>query len=684
MHLLIPSLALLVGLAEAFEAGRTRHGLIGFSFLLYDPVCAGACQGVFRKSLIYCTDAASFRKSGMTGMSSGGTSHGNFTLTPSPQCLAGSREFLTSVAWCVHTKCTTIKPWKLEKWWQNYCVGNFASDPPPSLSYGEALALVMSTPSYNCTKGRNMNDTCLPDEKIWRARFVAIDANQNVEVQHEQFALAVFLSGVGAPVLFSLLRFAPVSKRWATKLNAHFIYPSLFRSWRQTRVVSAVAGDPPTRGQALFISYMILLNVFLSAFTFKTFPEGFGFFNINGPDQIMTNLANRLGVLSFANFGILLLYSSRNNVLLWATDWQHSTYILLHRWVGRIAILQAILHSIIFLRDWIITNQLLHDQVLPYWWWGCIATIAASLLLPLSVPVIRQRQYELFLISHILLSILVLLGSWYHIYFKDMHQSGYEVWLYIAFAIWIYDRVVRVLRIVRYGVRTASITVIDQEYVRVDVEGMVATGHVYLYFLQMRFWENHPFSVASSTVQQDQLPSREGDSPVADVKSNNMRTTQTVARSLDQMGKPGIVFFLRTLDGATKALQAKSQVKVLIEGSYGKYEDLSEYPTLVCIAGGVGVTACLPYLRTHPGKAYLYWGSRSQSLVHSMKPLTQNFNTEITIGQRLDLMSILDGQVGDFAVVVSGPASMMDETREIVSTLSRRKRVKLVPESFTW
>ncbi|KAI1656392.1 hypothetical protein F4813DRAFT_364220 [Daldinia decipiens] len=52
-----------------------------------------------------------------------------------------------------------------------------------------------------------------------------------------------------------------------------------------------------------------------------------------------------------------------------------------------------------------------------------------------------------------------------------------------------------------------------------------------------------------------------------------------------------------------------------------------------------------------------------------MKPLIQNFNTKILVGHRLNLRSILESQHGDFAVVVSGPPSMMDETREKVVKL---------------
>ncbi|KAF3055186.1 Ferric reductase transmembrane component 4 [Daldinia childiae] len=683
-------MSLLASLASAGrDAGRPGYGLIGYGIEMYIPICAYACQYSFGSNPLVCTDEASFNNSDMDEINMGSSGDGtvlslNVSAMPSPTCHAESEPFLTSVAWCVYQKCDDELVWKIEKWWQSYVVGNSQSDPPPSLSYSAALALIPSQPDITCSSGQILNETSIVNETLYNSQYVSIDVNQNVEIQHECFGLVILLSGVVIPIGFSLLRFLPFSKRWASALNGCFIYPSLLRPWRDSPV-AAVIGDPPTRGQALFIGYLILLNIFLSAFKYGTHPAGFRYWWNDGPDEIMGDLANRLGVLSFANFALLVLYSSRNNILLWLTNWQHSTFVLLHRWVARIAVLEAILHSLIFLRDWIQEDRLATDQVLPYWWWGCIATIAASLVLPLSIPLLRQRSYELFLGIHIAASILIFLGSWYHIIFRYQHQWGYETWLYIVFAAWGFDRLIRLLRTLRNGVCTANITVIDNDYIRIDVKGVVGTGHVYLYFLNWRFWENHPFSIASSVIiQSDMHSNKKISSSAKDIEINPEKSTKMAVEGFDHTVETGMVFYLRILDGGTKALRYKSQLPVLIEGIYGTHEDLSDYPTLVCIAGGVGVTSVLPYMRAHLGNIYLYWGSRTQTLVDSMKPLIHNFNAEISVGQRLNLQSILESQHSDFAVVVSGPPSMMDETREIVSKLAVRRRVKLVAESFTY
>ncbi|KAI0378934.1 ferric reductase like transmembrane component-domain-containing protein [Hypomontagnella monticulosa] len=690
IHLSLVFVSLLAALVSAGrDTGRPGYGLVGYGIEMYVPVCAYACQYSFSSNPLVCTDEASFSNTEMGGMNMGGSQDGttlpkNVSAMPSSTCHAESEVFLSTVAWCIHEKCSDVFVWKIEKWWQSYVVGNMPTDPPPSLSYGAAYSLITDPPKRTCLKGQILNETSLVDEIGYNARYNSIDVNQDMEIEHERFGLVVLLSGVVIPVGFSLLRFLPFPKRWASALNGRFIYPSLFRPWRDSPVATVV-GDPPTRGQALFISYLILLNIFLSAFKYSAHPVAFGYWWNDGPDEIMGDLANRLGILSFANFALLVLYSSRNNVLLWLTNWPRSTFVLLHRWVARIAILEAILHSVIFLRDWIQENRLEADQVLPYWWWGCIATIAASLLLPLSLPFMRQRVYEVFLAIHVVFAILIFVGSWYHIIFRYEHQWGYETWLYVVFAVWGFDRLFRLLRMLCYGIRTAGITVIDEDYVRIDVKGIVGTGHVYLYFLDWRVWENHPFSIASSIVQQKDAPSSKENEALAD--SEDMKTgksASTTVQSFDQTVETGMVFYVRLLSGGTKALRYKIELPVLIEGPYGTHEDLSDYPTLVCIAGGVGVTAVLPYMRAHFGNTFLYWGSRSQALVDSLKPLTLGLNIETTVGRRLALKNILESQCGDFAIVVSGPAGMMDEAREIVSRIALRRRVKFVAESFTY
>jgi ferric-chelate reductase len=53
--------------------------------------------------------------------------------------------------------------------------------------------------------------------------------------------------------------------------------------------------------------------------------------------------------MSFANFPLLFLFGGRNNILIWATGWSFATFNVFHRHVARIATLQAVAHSVLYL-----------------------------------------------------------------------------------------------------------------------------------------------------------------------------------------------------------------------------------------------------------------------------------------------------------------------------------------------
>ncbi|KAF2812738.1 uncharacterized protein BDZ99DRAFT_569364 [Mytilinidion resinicola] len=172
------------------------------------------------------------------------------------------------------------------------------------------------------------------------------------------------------------------------------------------------------------------------------------------------------------------------------------------KWVAWICTIEAVIHSCIYLQIYAASGEHSSESKMPYWIWGAIATLGMSILLPTSILPLRQKLYEGFLLWHIAISGLVATGCYLHIDYRFGHQWGYEVWIYVAMAVWAFERMMRLAKLVRNGLRTATVTVIDDDYLRVDVEGVSGNGHAYLYFptLTWRVWENHPFSVASTVL----------------------------------------------------------------------------------------------------------------------------------------------------------------------------------------
>jgi hypothetical protein len=81
------------------------------------------------------------------------------------------------------------------------------------------------------------------------------------------------------------------------------------------------------------------------------------------------------------------------------------------------------------------------------------------------------------------------------------HEYGYENWIYLPVVLWILDRGLRLMRLARNGIRKATVIMLDDDYLRVDIPGVDVQGHVFLYFPTLRIWQTHPFSVAASSVE---------------------------------------------------------------------------------------------------------------------------------------------------------------------------------------
>ena len=432
--------------------------------------------------------------------------------------------------------------------------------------------------------------------------------------------------------------------------------------------------------------------------------------------EIASYLSNRAAILSFANVPILFLYSGRNNLLLWLTDWSHSTFLLLHRWVAAICTIEAGLHASIYLHICRADGTFSVKSKLSFWYWGIIAVLSLVILLPTSALHIRRRSYELFLAWHISLSILVLIACFMHSFYRFNYQWGYLTWIYIAIAIWAFERVFRIFRIFRNGILRAHVSVVDDDYIKLEIPHTTAVGHVYLYFptLTWRFWENHPFSVMTDFQQDTDITgvTDSQDCLVEEKDQNNrVNVTATGETSESKAGRvqkqdmshvrSRLLIYIRTEAGITRHLRERANLPVLVESAYHPTsipeKESAHAPNILAIAGGVGVSALTPMLLGHRGYHKLLWAVRSTALVHSVQESLGNsgferLNVEVFHSQRMNIPQLLEEEVATFtgrelSVVVSGPPRMADEVRVLVAKLNKSYpsvTLTFVEESFSW
>jgi predicted ferric reductase len=158
----------------------------------------------------------------------------------------------------------------------------------------------------------------------------------------------------------------------------------------------------------------------------------------------------------------------------------------------------------------------------------------------------------------------------------------------------------------------------------------------------------------------------------------------------------GITFFIKKNNGLTKHLWSNNvTTTTLVEGPYGG-SGFSRNPILlvdrlILVAGGIGITAVLPFAHAHPN-VKVYWSMRDgqAAMAKELQPGLKHVEQDIVIGKRLDLSGLLKKEVAagwkDIGVVVCGPGSMCDDLRREVVRVSKAQKVKieLDVEAFSW
>ncbi|KAH7362371.1 ferric reductase transmembrane component 4 [Plectosphaerella cucumerina] len=721
----VAGLAASLAVVSAQSSGRPGHGMIGHGIPMYEPECAHACRGGSPRAHIDCGN----------GEEHAAGHHGGVVVTPA--CMAANEPWLKTVAYCIYQKCQGIDNSTLEFYWQTELISR-KDFPQAKWSYQESLHHVFEegVPTEVLPDDSVLNRTVLVDEETYIATANGNTGFGNTEKWHVNFNLIILLTGAGIPILCSLLRFLPFPKSFVSTFNAYLIDPPVFGSHHNVPILKNLA-IVPTRGQFLFLLYIFAINIIGSfvALDRRTPNSWWG----SPEEEFLSLYSNRVGMLSFANLPLLFLYAGRNNILLWITNWSHSTFLLLHRWIAFICMLEAVLHSAVYL-DLHVRIYEDHEEIasVEYWYWGIIATLALVLIIPFSILPLRQRLYEVFHALHIVLALVTIVGCWYHIIWRYQRQWGYEVWVLITIGVWVFDWFIRAVRIGRNGVLRAYVTKIDEDYLRVDIPGLDSHGHVYLYFptLNWRVWESHPFSVighsslasgpGSSGVDEAIAKASEKLSP--DVNETGVGATSSSASSRGSVhhhhGPVGTTLYIRLRTGTTvpiaKMAGVAGGVAVLAESSYGGESKLypdgghpepsAAYPNLIAIAGGVGITAVLPVLSSAQslyaplGSKKLFWGVRasSQGLVNSVQSIVAasgaaserlapafgrnlttwgDVNVEISIGERFDLRAVLEAELAGenskagTTVLVCGPGAMADEVRNVVTALGRQGHV---------
>ncbi|CAL3962684.1 hypothetical protein PZA11_000234 [Diplocarpon coronariae] len=511
------------------------------------------------------------------------------------------------------------------------------------------------------------------------------------------------------------------------KFKKHILYAPLVhkRHNREFRLSSAInMGTLPSR----FHSIQIFL--YIAATLFYTLDIGW-----NGVNryQVAAELRGRSGMISVSNMIPLVIFAGRNNPLIAVLQISFDTYNLMHRWLGRIVMFEALIHTMCWAyvkhaaAGWSgLFGQLGSD---PFAIWGLVAFVSMFVIFVTAFSPVRHAFYETFLDVHIIMAASCFAGTWIHCVVAKLPTVPY---IKAAAILWMCERSFRFLVLFRVnysqkGWTRATVEALPGEACRVTMHlpKKVHTKpgcHAYLRFASINPLECHPFSIAWTEDKPNltSLPVVEKDAQV------KLRDSDLVT---------DVSFVIGAQTGFTRKLFNKAsecsprflKVKAVMEGPYGGHHSLDSYGHCVLFAGATGVTHQIGFVKHlingfHDGtlatrRITLVWIVRDSEHLEWVRPwmdqvlrlpgrrdcltiklfitrpknpreIVSPSNTVQMYPGRPNIKLIMESEVKDqcgaMAVTVCGPGGLADNVREAVREVQEDGVVDFIEESFTW
>lgn len=500
------------------------------------------------------------------------------------------------------------------------------------------------------------------------------------------FAVIYLFVYLGLTILVGLLcGFLPLKKRLAqsnfiSRLRGRFTLPAVSEKHAQPSKV--LKGLFPTRLEVVIIIGYLAVHLGAIMVQYEVDENS----TTESPrSQVLRSISDRLGILCFAQLPLIILFSGRNSFLEELSGLRYTTSIVLHKWISRVMMADAIGHAYIYVQRSKIngTLEIMHRE--EFWRAGIFAIWCGVLFMVSSLGYIRRKYYETFLLMHIVLGILFFRFLWVHV-----ERFGWTHWIWLSVGLWILEKIVRAFRIRRFGgVITAKAEVIDSDIVRLLIPKKKkairwAPGqYIFLYImLPQVFWQSHPFSVIDL-----------GEELLAVIKAK---------------------------DGATRRLLkhlragCTNEIKVMVEGPYGESCILPHYDSHLLLCGGSGIPGPLSYaLQYCLPRTLLVIVCRDHSLLKAFQAqietaMKQNSvqiyvtREDLNYGsvdsrsafevlkRKPDLDNLIENSSlveGSLVVISCGPPVFVDKVRKLVAARLRLhpdKPIEYVEEYQTW
>ena len=436
------------------------------------------------------------------------------------------------------------------------------------------------------------------------------------------------------------------NKYW-NYFRSYLTLPALFqRHAEEFRYFKVISGLVPTRMETVVVVGYFVLHAVLISVNLGIYADNVLFNPLSV--MIAKYVGDRTGIMAFAHLPLIVLFATRNNILLWFTGLEYTTFMVFHKWVSRVMFLDAVIHSAAY-THYVILKDIWKDMhVYIPWKFGVAGTIFSSLMVLFAIRLLRKKYYETFLYTHIIFGALFFYSCWEH-----ACQRGWVEWIYAAIAIWAVDRLVRVARLFVFGFPKGNFELLDDDLIRLTVPksskiwSAKPGQYAYIYFLHpIYFWQSHPFSVMDSLINENEVV-------------------------LVFKPKDGLTRFVQN---RVKATGGQMKMRVSLEGPYGIHSSLNHYESILLLVGGAGLPGPLGYaiklaekkLENRKNKMKLVISMRGETILNAFKEELKKLN---------DLG--VDVELYDTSLIVAGPNS----SRQSSENFAENKEDEKINES---
>jgi predicted ferric reductase len=286
------------------------------------------------------------------------------------------------------------------------------------------------------------------------------------------------------------------------------------------------------------------------------------------------------GDLSAANSLLVAIPVTRNSIITWVTKVPFDQTIKYHRWLGRLTILQGVIHFACSIDypdfSWTLDN-----------YYGFISVICLGIIALTSVEYIRRQMFNLFFYSHHILFVYYVFGS--------LHSKSFFVYTCIAAGIYGFDRLIRLLRGIYprkiINAERLSDRILKLRFSKNKYHSQKIAQYAFLNFPKINLLEWHPFTLVNGPDE-----------------------------SFHEV-------YIKSLGDYTSDIVEKISTGdwLRMDGPYGHWSfEHKNYSHILFVCGGIGITPCISFIRhvysksetskefNHIRHIYLVWCSSSE------------------------------------------------------------------------